>query len=558
MSGPDPVKALGTWRAIEAGYEAGIPLVLTGIAWFSISKLFTTPSPVRPPTMVELGVVLGAAVALTGWTISRQFFLLRKRNLWQMILVSVIFNGVILFALPSRIATGFEKKCNDLGGVVLQSTDIVTELAAATVCQIGGVPGNAYLPGVFFRPPFPDSISPLLWVIFITIAAVSVLGFRDKRLRPTTLPSRLFDSLRLAPAQGVKSSAGKPKAEPDSVQACNNATFWGETCAQLYSGDKKWLPGERCVRCHQPFQKCRDELSFSVVTLFNGDVDVLNGLERMDTNAWARGGPIPPDGRISGQERWVTLGRITLPAVITVAQALSLVHDKLKDWESDADGEEKEAAKLATTRASRISAWIWFGRVTHLLTYATPTRRANLAIGPMRLKDLVPHIGEDLTLQLDIGLLPLDLWTGSKMSFSDNRTPALQNSHFTMWIPVSPPKATKKRQGLWVPRIEGDALRAWISTDRLKHKDEEAAGSIPLAYANRQAALEDLTPPEEMNPKEGSLDLVRLPMNKAGAEPIMDRGVGDSIAEWAWLEWEQIELIRQQALVLIEIPVERK
>ena len=90
----------------------------------------------------------------------------------------------------------------------------------------------------------------------------------------------------------------------------------------------------------------------------------------------------------------------------------------------------------------------------------------------MRLKDLVPHIGEDLTLQLDIGLLPLDLWTGSKMSFSDNRAPALQNSHFTMWIPVSPPKATKKRQGLWVPRIEGDALRAWISTDRLKQEEK--------------------------------------------------------------------------------------
>ncbi|MED5373153.1 MAG: hypothetical protein VX899_19195 [Myxococcota bacterium] len=557
MSGPDPVKALGTWRAVEAGYEAGLPLLAAGGAWFALSKLFTTPSPVRPPTGVELAVVLGVAVALTGWMISRQFFLLRRRNPWSMILVSVIFNAIILFALPRRIAAGFEEKCVELGGAVVQATDMVTEAAANTVCQVGGVPGNPYLPGVIFRPPFPDDLSPALWVFLALIAAISVLGFRDKKIRASTLPSRLFDSLRLAPSQGIKSSAGKPKAEPDNVVACGNPTFWGETCGQLYSGDKKWLPGERCVRCHQPFAKAKDELTFTVVTLFSGDVDVLNGLERMDTNAWVRGGPIPPDGRISGQERWVTLGRITLPAVITVAQALSLIHDKLKDWESAANGEAKDAAKLAMTRASRISAWVWFGRVNHLLTYATPTRRASLAIGPMRLKDIVPHIGEDLTLQLDIGLLPLDLWTGSKMSFAENRPPVLQNSHFTMWIPVSPPKSEKKRQGLWVPRVEGDALRAWLSTDRLKKEDEEAAGTIPLAYASRQAAREDLTPPEEMTPVEGSLDLVRLPMNKAGAEPIMDRGVGDSISEWAWLEWQQIELLRQQALVLVETPVER-
>jgi hypothetical protein len=30
------------------------------------------------------------------------------------------------------------------------------------------------------------------------------------------------------------------------------------------------------------------------------------------------------------------------------------------------------------------------------------------------------------------------------------------------------------------------------------------------------------------------------------------RSAGDSVAEWMWFEWEQIQLLRQQALVLVD------
>ena len=43
-----------------------------------------------------------------------------------------------------------------------------------------------------------------------------------------------------------------------------------------------------------------------------------------------------------------------------------------------------------------------------------------------------------------------------------------------------------------------------------------------------------------------------MPLDQTGMEPTMDRGVGASMSEWDWLEWEQIELLRQQALVLVE------
>jgi hypothetical protein len=33
-------------------------------------------------------------------------------------------------------------------------------------------------------------------------------------------------------------------------------------------------------------------------------------------------------------------------------------------------------------------------------------------------------------------------------------------------------------------------------------------------------------------------------------EPVKERAIGASMAEWDWLEWRQIELLRQEALVL--------
>ena len=51
--------------------------------------------------------------------------------------------------------------------------------------------------------------------------------------------------------------------------------------------------------------------------------------------------------------------------------------------------------------------------------------------------------------------------------------------------------------------------------------------------------------------KAGTLDIVRVPYNRSQTEPDLDAlRMGGSISEWLWLEPEQIQLIRQQVLVL--------
>src|SRR5690606_30708713 len=113
-------------------------------------------------------------------------------------------------------------------------------------------------------------------------------------------------------------------------------------------------------------------------SLFGDEIDVLNGLERVDTLAWSHGEPIPPDARISGEERWVHMGDIVAPDVITVAQLLSLTHEKVAAWSKSDNPRIAGAATIAKRRASRIAAWVWFGSLSHRLTYARPNQTASL------------------------------------------------------------------------------------------------------------------------------------------------------------------------------------
>ena len=87
-----PLQSLGIWRGLEGAIEAGIPLMCAGTAWWAVSKALGTLSPVRPYTQIELAVILGACVAVTSWAVSRQMFMLRRRNPWFIILVALMFS----------------------------------------------------------------------------------------------------------------------------------------------------------------------------------------------------------------------------------------------------------------------------------------------------------------------------------------------------------------------------------------------------------------------------------------------------------------------------------
>ncbi|MCA9571659.1 MAG: hypothetical protein KC656_27660, partial [Myxococcales bacterium] len=200
------------------------------------------------------------------------------------------------------------------------------------------------------------------------------------------------------------------------------------------------------------------------------------------------------------------------------------------------------AIELAQKRASRLAAWIWIGPMADRLTYARPTERAILALGPSRLRDLMLDAGEPLTLQLDVGLLPLELRTAFRKTFLDpERAPVRQNTKQDLWVPVAPD--TSALAGTWVPRMEGTALRRWVSLDRLRPAEVRGV-TTPLPYVLPGGTVAETV-------RDGSLDLVRTPVDARTHEPILAHRPGDSIAEWDWMEWRQIELLRQHSLVMV-------
>jgi hypothetical protein len=554
---------MGKWRGFEGAIEITVALTVTGFVWYFTYSVLSVPTPARPFTPVEVWSLLGAATAVTSWMVARNLYLARKRFPWTLVISGMVASLGLVWLVAGRVEKAFGVSCTEtLFGEVVQLTPIdigdSVDNAAAVVpeegpkaCRVGGVVDNPYLLGTVFRPAW-DGAMPIPMLLFLgLLSAMATLGFRSVRVLPTSISFKVMGLLRFAPSGGTKSALGKPPPKHGKIVACNNATLWGETCGQIYSTEKVWYPGEWCVRCQQAFHPAPRRFTFKVVSLFTADVDILNGLERVDTVSWPRGEPISPDARISGQERWVQIGSIDFPDVITVAQALALIHEVLPKWADSKDVRVEVAGKVAVSRASKVAAWIWRGQLSHRLTYARPNNDATLAIGPMRLRDLIEDASEELWLQLDVGLLALELRTGFKKTFvEEGRQPELQNSKFDIWMPVSNPNTTKAEGGLWVPRVEGDALRLWLSLDRLR--DERVKGvTIPLPYLRYDAANRG-RPPEghDKAPKPGSMDFVRFPLGQGGMEPVKERAIGASMAEWDWLEWRQIELLRQEALVL--------
>lgn len=534
----DPLFTLGARRTSEILVEAVVPMFACIGAWRLAKRVLAEPSIGRGLTGFETVLLLAAFVCVFSWYGGRQLVLFNQRSPWRIVMVSAVFALTAVGLLGSSVQTGFDARCEAAGGFAQTPMELAG--IATRVCKLGGVPGNPYLPGTLLRAPWDGSISPPLWVLLGGLSVITTIGTRHRRLRPTRMGVEVAQLLRLAPAAGSGAVAGGDALS--GVQACGNPTLWGELCGQAYPAAKEFEPGEWCIRCSQVYSRCERELTFRVVGLVTTDVDVLNGLERLDALAWDPGDPMPPDARLSGQERWAILGEITVPDVLTVTQVLAFVHENLKGWSGD-DDDVNAALDLASQRASKLSAWIWMGAVADRLTYARPTDRTALALGSSRLRDLLLDAGEPLTLQLDLGLLPLELRTAFRKTFLDpDRKPVLQNTKQDLWVPVAP--NTSSLGGQWVPRIEGKALRRWLSLDRLRPAEQRGV-TTPLPYVLPGAEVPVLVLP-------GSLDLVRTPLDTRTNEPLLAPRPGDSLAEWEWMEWRQIDLLRQQTLVMVD------
>jgi len=538
----NPLAEVGAQQAREAVVEVSLPLVAAGVAWYFVHQLTGDLQPSAPFTDPERLGLLGAAMALTGWAVARQLVLYGRREPRSAVAIALAVSVSTLFTVAAVLRGQQSEDCAALGGTLVAAAPMSPQ---PQLCQIGGVPDNIYLPGRLARPAWDGHLSPGEWVGLALAALLGAVALRDRRLLRTQIPQQVHDDLMLAPAAGAAGALGKPAVSGARVVACANLTLWGEICGQLYSADKAFVSGEWCLRCCQVFVPVDREVTLKVVTLFSADIDVLNGLERMDTISWPQGEPAPPDARLSGQERWVALGHLSLPDTLTIAQVLAFVHGELPAWGKDADPAREQALSLASTRASRVHAWIWTGAIAHRLTYARPTPRCILALGPTRLRDLALDASEELTLQLDIGLLPLELRMGFRRSFLDpNRPAVVQNTRQNLWIPVAPPQQAVDAAGLWVPRLEGDALRAWLSTEQVRAIDKPGA-TTPLPHR----AVGD---PQAGQRARGPMDFVRQPIADDNGEIEPIAWPGASIAQWKWMEAEQIELLRRECLVLTE------
>jgi hypothetical protein len=541
-----PLEAVGSQQAWEAVLEVCLPLVAAGLVWFLVHDQLGAFSPGPPYTQMERMALLSAAALLTGWAAARQLVLYGRRAPRTAVGWALAMAMATQFTMGKVVAGQMEGDCSELGGALVQSTALG---GSGALCQVGAVPDNTYLPGRLLRPAWEGQLTLVEWAALAFFAGLGAVGLRDRRLLRTRVAARVFRDLVLAPAAGAAGALGSPGVSEARVVACANPTLWGEICGQLYSADKVFEHGEWCLRCCQVFRPVERQVHLKVVSLFTADIDVLNGLERMDTVSWPQGEPMPPDARLSGQERWVALGQLSLPDTVTVAQALAFVHGELEGWSKKAPEEAVPAFELAASRGSRIHGWIWSGTVASRLTYARPTLRCQLAMGPTRLRDLGLDPSEEQTLQLDIGLLPLELRMGFRRSFLDPGRPAVvQNTRQNLWIPVSPPTMPEDAQGLWVPRVEGEAIRTWLSTE--KHRAEDRPGStIPLPHRNADE-------PRLGQPALRPMDFVRRPVEEEGGEHpgrvLPAEWPGVSISEWKWLEAEQVELLRRESLVLVE------
>jgi hypothetical protein len=141
----------------------------------------------------------------------------------------------------------------------------------------------------------------------------------------------------------------------------------------------------------------------------------------------------------------------------------------------------QRAGQEAVARGSRLAAWFWAGDVDDRLHLPTPSRSVVLAAGARRLRDFIPGLGQRLTLQLDTGVCPIELRSGFVHRVRGHEAGKVLHRNFRVftWIPTAPSDVLQN--GLWVPRLEGAALRQWLSTQR-NRSDLPQGATLPSAY----------------------------------------------------------------------------
>ena len=479
-----PLTEVARRRAWEQAIEAVLPLALAGALTYATAQVLARPSESQTVTTLQLAVLLGSVAATFGWAAGRQMWTFGWKRLWLLVGVGAVVGTLAVYGMASAVTASFSSLCLELSGEMVTGGDSLSGKQVS--CRLAGVTGNPFLTGTSIRPRWGGVIPLWGWVWSVGLALLGVVAARDLRLFRSRVPFKFYDSFRWQPGGGSASALGEEKIVDGAVVACANNTWWGEPCGQLYSADKIWAPGAWCGRCQLPVQLDSERYTIDVAIPAMSDITRLNALERLDAVAWEPGTPLMrPDASVSGHIRWFRVGRVTFPGVLTVSQALALIYEALPGWGATAELPVQRAAQEAVARGSRLAAWFWAGDVDDRLHLPTPSRSVVLAAGARRLRDFIPGLGQRLTLQLDTGVCPIELRSGfvhrvRRQGAGEGAGKVLhRNFRVFTWIPTAPSDVLQN--GLWVPRLEGAALRQWLATQR-NRTDLPQGATLPSAY----------------------------------------------------------------------------
>jgi len=475
-----PLTDVAQRRAWELAVEAVVPLFLAGGLWTGMLQVLSAPSEGQALSSLELAVLLGALAGMLGWAVARQLWVAGWQRLWLLVGVGLVVALVGAWGLGTGVAAKVEGTCSTVGGDPVMGETTFGEVMVG--CHVSAVENNPYLTGALLRPRWTGHIPLWGWLWTAAFGVFGVVAGRDVRLFRSAVPFRYQDAFRWEPGGGSQVALGEDKVSNAQVTACSNPTWWGEPCGQIYSSDKVWAPGEWCGRCRLPFQADDERYTFDIVVPALSDVTRLNAMERLDAVAWEPGTPLlRPEASVSGRLRWHKVHRITVPGVLSVSQLLALVWEALPGWGGD-DAATAEAVAQAHGSGSRLAAWFWAGRVSDRLHLATPTRAMVLAAGPRRLREFIPGLGQELTLQIDTGVCPIELRSGfvhRVREVGDTNRTVQRNLRVVTWIPTAPSEVLN--HGLWLPRLEGAALRRWLATQRNQPRVTEGV-TVPAEY----------------------------------------------------------------------------
>ena len=190
----EPLKSMGYWSGKEKAFEGVLPFTFSGLAFYHLSGLMGSVSVGKQLTQLELYVYLGSLACLVSWTVSRQMFIFGRRRPLTIGFFAVGAALGAIYGLSSLVVSNFEEGCTLIGGTLQQSNSFLygREADISTICQVGGIPGNNYVPGTLVRPSWNGIISVPIWCFLAILSVCTTVAFRDKRIRRSKIVKDLY------------------------------------------------------------------------------------------------------------------------------------------------------------------------------------------------------------------------------------------------------------------------------------------------------------------------------------------------------------------------------